>query len=575
MSDTPHLNLPMIEPSQAQKHVTHNEALMRLDAVVQLSVQNRTLTEPPASPVDGDRHIVNTGATGDWTGKDGQIAHFLDGIWSFLDPEAGWLAWVASEGGFVAWTGTAWEVVETGASATAQYEQLGVNTTPDAANRLAIKSNAILYSAIDVADGGDGDIRFKVNKETTADTASLLFQDNWSGRAEIGLSGDDAFRVKVSDDGANWLDGMHIDPTTGGLTAPGGIVTSAVNAGPLAGARNLIINGAMRVNQRAAILTSDAGYTVDRFEARKNASCAWTVERHTQAPVGFSHALRAKITTASAIGTNGYAAIVQRIEGFDVQQLALGTANAATVTFSFWVRSSVPGNYAAAFANADEDRSLAQGFSISAADTWEHKSVTVALDGAGNWDTGNGTGLEVRLVLAAGSGVQTSPGAWAAADNYGVSGMSNTLVNTSQATFFTTGWQLETGDIATPFERSAIASELIQCGRYYWRLATSDYASNGTEILLGIGASGVIAYFNLPFSRVMRSTPAMIVSNAASFAVHGGSSTQNTNSLSLRSAAESQCLLKAMVSSSFGSGGDRCYLERSGGDGLLEFDAEL
>jgi hypothetical protein len=112
MSDTTtHLGLPYLLAAQAQKHVTHNEALRLLDAMVQLSVLDRTRTAPPASPADGNRHLVASGATGLWAGWDLNIAFWVDGAWIRLVPRTGWLVWVAAEGLFLVWTGSAWEVV--------------------------------------------------------------------------------------------------------------------------------------------------------------------------------------------------------------------------------------------------------------------------------------------------------------------------------------------------------------------------------------------------------------------------------------------------------------------------------
>ncbi|MCW2307884.1 DUF2793 domain-containing protein [Rhodobium gokarnense] len=269
MSDTPHLKLPLIEASQAQKHVTHNEALMRLDAVCQLAVKDRNRTAPPASPQEGDRHIVAAGATGAWAGRDTLIAHRLDGIWTFLTPEPGWFCWDADPGSFVAWTGSEWVDIETGASLTAEYERLGVNTAPDATNKLAVKSNAVLFAPVAVADGGNGDVRFVVDKEAAGNTASLLFQDAWSGRAEIGLAGDDALRAKVSADGSTWSDAFSADPATGTLTLPNGAALSALNGGALGGLRNLLINGAFGVNQRgfAGGALAAGTYGHDRWKA--------------------------------------------------------------------------------------------------------------------------------------------------------------------------------------------------------------------------------------------------------------------------------------------------------------------
>jgi hypothetical protein len=218
MSETTHLMLPFILAAQAQKHVTHNEALRLLDGLVQLAVLDRTRTAPPASPADGDRHVVASGATGLWAGWDLNVAYWVDGAWMRLVPRKGWLAWIANEELLLVFDGAAWIGVGGGGGvslpelADGTVGALGVNTAADAANRLAVRSNSVLFTAINAGDGGNGDIRYVVNKESLGDTASFLFQTAWSGRAEFGLTGSDAFTLKVSPDGSAWTDAFTIDP---------------------------------------------------------------------------------------------------------------------------------------------------------------------------------------------------------------------------------------------------------------------------------------------------------------------------------------------------------------------------
>ena len=225
MLNTPNLSLPYIMAAQAQKHVTHNEALQALDAVVQLSVKDRDLTAPPANPTEGDRYIIGASATGNWAGKDSQIAAWLDNAWMFHDQLIGWLCWVADEDKLLAWDGTAWNEVSSGGGAggislsPATGAKVGINTTADDTNRLAVKSDAVLISHDDVTPG-NGSVQVKVNKAAGNKTASFMFQTNWSSRAEIGLTGDDSWHVKVSPDGTNWKDALIIDRSSGVVTMP-------------------------------------------------------------------------------------------------------------------------------------------------------------------------------------------------------------------------------------------------------------------------------------------------------------------------------------------------------------------
>ena len=146
MDETPNMKLPYIMAAQAQKHVTHNEAIRVLDAIVQLSVLDRDLTSPPVSPSDGDRYIVANSAINEWTGKDGQIAAWQDNVWMFHVPLEGWLAWVADEDKLFGWDGTVWGAAAGDISEIQNANHVGVNTTADDTNRLSVNSPAPLFN---------------------------------------------------------------------------------------------------------------------------------------------------------------------------------------------------------------------------------------------------------------------------------------------------------------------------------------------------------------------------------------------------------------------------------------------
>ncbi len=217
MTDTINLGLPCIEGSQAQKHVTHNDALRILDTLVQLAVLDRDLSAPPASPAEGQRWIVKATATGAWAGHDNAIAAWQDGAWQFSAPRTGWSAFVVDEGVLLVWNGTAWSDFFS-AVALQNLTLLGIGTTADSTNPLSAKLNNTLFVAKTVAEGGSGDLRYKLSKESAAKTLSFLFQDNYSGRAEIGLTADDDFHFKVSADGSTWVDALKLDKTSGAAT---------------------------------------------------------------------------------------------------------------------------------------------------------------------------------------------------------------------------------------------------------------------------------------------------------------------------------------------------------------------
>jgi spore maturation protein SpmB len=213
MSDSIHLALPYIAASQAQKHVTHNEALRILDALVMLAVKDRDLSAPPGSPADGDRYLVKPAGTGGFAARNNQIAHYRDGGWVFHAPQAGWLCYVEDEDALIVFDGAAW------ISLLQNVPRLGVGTTADDTNPFSAKLNNALWTARYDSEGGDGNLRYKLNKETAGDVLSLLFQTGYSGRAEIGLIGDDNLALKVSADGTAWTTALVIDRATGRMSA--------------------------------------------------------------------------------------------------------------------------------------------------------------------------------------------------------------------------------------------------------------------------------------------------------------------------------------------------------------------
>lgn len=212
MEKTPNLNLPYMLPGQAQKHVTFNQALLVLDAEVQTGVQSRSISAPPAEPAEGATYIIAPGASGMWSAHEGKIAAWQDGAWAFYTPREGQLVFVADETALLVWLSGGWTTLflfSTGA-----LDRIGIGATADATNRLAVASQAVLFSH----DGDDQQV--KINKATSGDTASLLFQAGFVGHAEFGLAGDNDFRIKVSADGADWHEALRIDRQTGAVWLP-------------------------------------------------------------------------------------------------------------------------------------------------------------------------------------------------------------------------------------------------------------------------------------------------------------------------------------------------------------------
>ena len=207
--ETVNLLLPHILSAQAQKHVTHNEALRRLDGLVQLVVQTESST-PPGSPAEGQCFAIGASPSGAWSGKAGKLALFEDGGWIYLAPLAGWIGWFVDADRQKIWSGTAW----TDLIGESTIPKLGVNAAADTTNRLTVSSAATLLS-----HAGAGH-QLKLNKNAAGDTLSLLYQTNWSGRAEMGLAGSDDFEIKVSADGSSWATALKTTPS-GAVLTPG------------------------------------------------------------------------------------------------------------------------------------------------------------------------------------------------------------------------------------------------------------------------------------------------------------------------------------------------------------------
>lgn len=220
MDDTARLSLPFIMAGQALKHITHNDALNRLDALVQPVVEDSTIATPPAAPVPGEAWIVPGGATGAWSGHNTEIAAFQDGAWSFYDPAEGWQVFDRANDALLIFSGTQWVSV---AAMGAGLPKLGINASADATNRLTVASSASLFN-----HQGAGH-QLKLNKASDSDTASVLFQSNWSGHAEMGLMGDNHWRIKVSPDGSSWTEAIRVDATTAAVTMAGALCPATDN----------------------------------------------------------------------------------------------------------------------------------------------------------------------------------------------------------------------------------------------------------------------------------------------------------------------------------------------------------
>jgi len=273
------------------------------------------------------------------------------------------------------------------------------------------------------------------------------------------------------------------------------VAGSNLGAGDASLMKNRIINGAMVIDQRnagASVTNSSSGtptYILDRWGTVASQASKFTVQQNAGSvtpPTGFTNYLGVTSSSAYSRLSTDYFGIVQPIEGFNVADLGWGTADAKTVTFSFWVRSSLTGTFAGRITNSSSARSYVFTYSINSANTWEFKTITIVGDTSGTWLTTNGTGISLWLDLGSGSNYQTTAGSWQTG-NFAATSSSTSVVGTSGATFYITGVQLEVGSSATGFEYRIYSQEYDLCRRYYEQFNFNGTASSTVNQYLAIG----------------------------------------------------------------------------------------
>jgi hypothetical protein len=248
------------------------------------------------------------------------------------------------------------------------------------------------------------------------------------------------------------------------------ILAASGSPGTTTGFKNRIINGDMRIDQRnaGASITPTAGqFSVDRWMNAVNVSSKYSTQQVADAPAGFTYSLKATSLSAYTIGAAEVAGFRQYIEGYNIADLAEGTSGAKGFTLSFWVKSSLTGTFGGVVSN-DSDRTWAFTYTISTANTWEQKTVSITGQTGGTWTVTNQVGMAVVFSLACGSSYLATPAQWNSSNSYGATGQGSVLA-TNGATWQVTGVQLEVGTTATNFDFRSIGTELQLCQRYYWQ----------------------------------------------------------------------------------------------------------
>lgn len=336
-------------------------------------------------------------------------------------------------------------------------------------------------------------------------------------------------------------------PTTYGgdnITFPDG---STQNTSPQTGFVNRIINGDMRIDQRngGAAVTFAAGnggaYVVDRFTSYRNTTGAYTLQKSSVAPAGFSNSLLFTVTsTDTSIATGEVVDIAQIIEGFNISDFGWGTASAQSVTMSFWVRSSVTGIFCCSIRNGTSNRSYIQQYTISASNTWQQVQLTFPGETTGTWSTDNTNGLILNWTLMAGATFQATAGIWNTTNTIATSSQTN-LMATSGATFYITGVSLVKGSTALPWEFRSIGQELALCQRYTFVPCNK---INNQTLGFGQAISTTAAQIYVRFPVEMRAAPSVSWSGGATDFITltpTGTSSSNVTAVSIGTAAPNGC----------------------------------
>jgi hypothetical protein len=247
------------------------------------------------------------------------------------------------------------------------------------------------------------------------------------------------------------------------------VTGNKISAANSMGFRNRIINGDMRIDQRnagASVTANNAVFGVDRWKFQATQTAKGTLQQSSTAPSGFSNSLLFTSSSAYSVTSTDFFVHTHNVEGYNIADFAWGTANAQTVTLSFWVRSSLTGTFGGALQNNAQDYNHPFSFAISAANTWEQKTVTITGPTSGVWLSTNGRGINLLFGLGVGATYSGAAGAWTTSNVFSATGATS-VVGTNGATFYITGVQLEAGSVATPFERRAYGRELMMAQRYF------------------------------------------------------------------------------------------------------------
>ena len=346
-----------------------------------------------------------------------------------------------------------------------------------------------------------------------------------------------------------------------GITFPDSTVQATA---PKVGMVNRLINSDMRIDQRnsgAAVTATLGAYGVDRWLPQENNGSTVTAQQSTTSPAGFTNSLLLTASTGATSTSVQVTRVQQRIEGLNTSDLAWGTANAQTVTVSFWVRSSVTGTYCFGFMNSAQDRAYAAEYSISVADTWEYKTITIAGDTSGTWLTTNGIGINCLWDLGSGSDYNQTGGSWSGTNDWKTSNQVNWVGNTG-ATFYLTGVQLEKGSTATDFEYVDYGRQLQMCQRYYEKSYDQSVAPGSNT---SVGVMSVYSSIGSSTNRFFGHPNYLVPKRASIVSITFYTATGTAGSISKYSSSATT-LAVSSIGSGYGENKIGTYIQTTGGD---------
>ena len=349
---------------------------------------------------------------------------------------------------------------------------------------------------------------------------------------------------------------------------------SIVSSGS-AGFKNKIINGAMMIDQRnggATVTPLNGTYTLDRWKCSFAQASKFTVGQSSTAPTGFNNSLLATVASAYSITSTDYFLLSQKVEGFNCADLGWGTANAKTVTLSFWVRSSVTGTFAVTILNSANDRSYPATYTINAANTFEYKTITIAGDTSGTWLTTNGIGLDIYWNLGTGSTYSGTANAWQAGAYYSATGATS-IVGTAGATFYLTGVQLEKGTTASSFEFRSIQKELMLCQRYFQKFENISGGEATGSLATGIVWTSTNFFTVVPYITTMRALPTGTSSGSTAITLLVNGAAKQSSAITIQQFSKQA--FEIVGTSSSMTGGQAGFTRFTGSTDYIALSAEL